>query len=227
MREIKVLISNKAYMLLMLTFTCLYGIYTSLGAVVSSVTEPYGYVATDNAVFGAVFILFGVIGSFIFSILLDKYQRFKLIINVITFLGCIFTAFAFVTLPSRNVALFSFNLALIGFTVIPIIPISYAFSVELTFPVPESLSNGMIILPSQIYGTLLGVTASKLSEQSPHYAIALFFISALVGAVASLFIKEELRRLRPNKVGSACHNDRVTLIDSKKFDKTMSDCDSI
>lgn len=45
-------------------------------------------------------------------------------------------------------ALFSINLAFIGFFVIPIIPSSYAFAVELTYPVPESMSNGMMILVS-------------------------------------------------------------------------------
>lgn len=52
-----------------------------------------------------------------------------------------------VTLPF-NKWVFTLNLALIGFTVIPIIPISYGFAVELTFPVPEAMSNGMMILPS-------------------------------------------------------------------------------
>jgi hypothetical protein len=55
---------------------------------------------------------------------------------------------AIFTLPSKNVLLFSLNLGLIGITVIPIIPVSYAFAVELTFPVQEAISNGMMILAS-------------------------------------------------------------------------------
>jgi hypothetical protein len=35
-----------------------------------------------------------------------------------------------------------------GFTVIPIIPISYGFAVELTYPISEAMSNGMMILVS-------------------------------------------------------------------------------
>jgi hypothetical protein len=59
--------------------------------------------------------------------------------------GCILLGL--VTLPSKE-WLFAINLALIGFSVIPIIPISYGFAVELTFPIPEAVSNGMMILPS-------------------------------------------------------------------------------
>ena len=44
----------------------------------SSVTEPYGYTAKDNALIGGVFIVSGVIGTVVISILLDKYHKFKL-----------------------------------------------------------------------------------------------------------------------------------------------------
>lgn len=37
-KEMKELLKNKSYVLLCISFTCLYGVYTSLGAVVSAVT---------------------------------------------------------------------------------------------------------------------------------------------------------------------------------------------
>lgn len=100
-------------------------------------------------------------------------------------------------------ALFAANLAFVGFSVIPIIPISYSFAVELTFPTPEAMSNGMMILPSQIYGATLGVVAGIVCQSSddpkmgPLYATTLFLASCTIGAICSLFIKEELRRLKP------------------------------
>jgi hypothetical protein len=42
-----------------------------MGAVMSSVTEPYGYTAKDNAVVGGIFIVSGVLGTIVISILLD------------------------------------------------------------------------------------------------------------------------------------------------------------
>lgn len=165
-KELKVLVRNRSYLCLSGTFTFLYGVYTSLGAVVASVTAPFGYTAVDNSIFGATFIFFGVTGSFVFSILLDKYAKYKLIINIISTFACIFIACAFFTLPSGSVVLFSINLACVGFCVIPIIPSSYAFAVELTYPVPESMSNGMMILVSQIYGASL---VSIINFSAPAY----------------------------------------------------------
>ena len=154
-KELKILASNSSYLLLCISFTTLYGVYTTLGAVVSAVTKPYGYTAIHNAIFGGTFIFFGVLGSFVLGVLIDKTHKFKFIINLITALSVVFIGCSFYTLPSGIVPLFAINLALIGFTVIPIIPISYGFAVELTFPTPEALSNGMMILPSQIFGVLL------------------------------------------------------------------------
>jgi len=97
-REIKALITNKGYLLLTVTFTCLYGIYTALGAVVSSVTFPFGFTSTDNSIFGATFIFFGVVGSFFFGIMIDKYQKYKFIVSLTSTLACCFIVFAFWTL---------------------------------------------------------------------------------------------------------------------------------
>ena len=165
-KELKLLFSNRSYLLLCVSFTTLYGVYTSLGAVVSAVTKPYGYTDIDNAVFGGVFIFFGVAGSFILGILVDKTSKFKLIINAITIAACVSIACGFFTLQSEKNWLFSINLAFIGFSVIPIIPISYGFAVELTFPTPEAMSNGMMILPSQIFGATLGVVAGLVCKST-------------------------------------------------------------
>ena len=154
-KDLGLLLKNRSYLLLCANFTFLYGVYTSVGAVVAALTTPYGYTSTHNAIFGGVFIFSGVSGSFVLGMILDRTQRFKLIINMISLSAIGFIGCGFFTLPSGSVALFSVNLMFIGFSVIPIIPISYAFAVELTYPIPEAMSNGMMILPSQIFGASL------------------------------------------------------------------------
>jgi FLVCR family MFS transporter 7 len=145
--NLKLIIRNKSYILLCISFTMLYGIYTSLGAVVAAITTPFGYKIADNAMFGVVFIFFGVLGSFVLGVFLDKTGKFKLLINLTSGSAILLILLGLVSLPT-NKWFFTANLALIGFSVIPIIPISYGFAVELTFPCPEAVSNGMMILPS-------------------------------------------------------------------------------
>lgn len=209
----------------------LYGVYTSLGAVVAAITAPFGFEPIDNALFGGVFIFFGVLGSFVLGILLDKTQRFKLMINSIAISAVCFILLGLVTLPlnvskGAKDAIFSVNLAFIGFSVIPIIPISYGFAVELTFPIPEAMSNGMMILPSQIFGALLGFAAGTICDSTknaptpeerqwgPKYTIILFASSAFIGMICSLFVKEELRRLRPKE-------DLLIISEDKKSENSL------
>ena len=154
-KDVKEMYKSKSYIFLTISYTFLYGIYTSLGGVVSQMTSPYGYSPVDNAIFGATFILCGVIGSFVFGFLIDKTSKYQTILRVVIIIGVVSIPFTFFTLPSGNGFLFAFNLVFLGIAVIPIIPIAYSYSVELTYPVSEAMSNGMMIMFSQIYGTLL------------------------------------------------------------------------
>jgi hypothetical protein len=104
------------------------------------------------------------------------------------------------TLPSKNVVLVSLNLALMGFFAIPFTPIAFGFCVELTYPTPEAVSNGMMLLPSKIYGSLLALLSGLAATYSPRYALGIFIGNALICLVCSFFLKEELRRLRPKEV---------------------------
>jgi len=185
----KELLSNKSYLFCVISFNFLYGIYTSLGAVVAELTHPYGYEPSDNSIFGATFILSGVIGSFVYGVLLDKYNRYKLTMSVICFSAIFSFGLAFWTLPSRNVGLFAVNLVLVGISVLPIIPVAFAFSVELTFPLAEALSNGMMIMVSQIFGTILGLIATVLAKRNPLHCLAMYMVSTAIAAIASLFVK--------------------------------------
>jgi len=82
-----------------------------------------------------------------------------------------------------------------GFFSIPMTPIAFAYSVELTYPVPEAMSNGMMIFPSKIYGAVLGLIAGILASYSPLYSVGLFIANCLICLVCSFFIDEDLRRL--------------------------------
>jgi MFS family permease len=128
-----VLLKNKNYLLLTTAFTFLYGVYTSLGAVVSQLTEKY-YPPENNAIFGATFILSGVLGSFAFGIALDKTQAYRKILRIINVGALCAIGISFYCLPSGSVPIFALNLFFAGIFVLPIIPISYSFAVELTFP---------------------------------------------------------------------------------------------
>ena len=78
---------------------------------------------------------------------------------VISFSAIILMSCVLITLPEKNVPIFTLNIALLGFGAIPLTPLSFAFCVELTYPTPEAVSNGMMLLPSKVYSAALAVIA--------------------------------------------------------------------
>lgn len=52
------------------------------------------------------------------------------------------------------------NISALGFFVLPTFSISYTFAVELTYPISEAMSNGIMVFTSQIMGTLVSFGGS-------------------------------------------------------------------
>jgi hypothetical protein len=71
--SLKLLMKNPSFLLLTFCFSCLYSVYVCLGALVSLITGAFNFTAGDNSMFGAVFIISGVGGSFLHATILDKF----------------------------------------------------------------------------------------------------------------------------------------------------------
>lgn len=158
---------NKNYIYLVIAFSVLHSNQSAIGAIISALTRPYGYTVTDTAWFGSLFVIGGIIGSFSAGYLLDRYRKFRFSIILIAVVSIGLYLLAFWSLPSGNAYFFALNLGVIGFFAVPILPISYTFAVELTYPTPEPVSNGMMLLPTKIFGALLAVAAGHLCSIDP------------------------------------------------------------
>ena len=198
-KELKGLSQNKNYLFLSVCYTMIYATVNSTGAIISSLTEPYGYTGKDNSIFGGVFIISGILGSIVCGIVIDRYQRYRMLVILIGSFSFFFTVLSFFTLPSGSLPLFTLNQILLGFASVPMNSVGFSYSVELTYPAPESMSNGMMILIAKIYGVLITLASGTLASYSPRYAVTLFAVNNFIAGVASFFIIEDLRRLRPKK----------------------------
>ena len=130
---------------------------------------------------------------------MDKTHKFKFVMISVSIAAVILMTTILFTLPSKNVALFCLNLSLLGFFAIPLTPITFGFCVELTYPTPEAVSNGMMLLPSKVYGSLLALIASAVASSDPRYSVLIFIANAAVCLLCSIILKEELRRLQPKE----------------------------
>ena len=111
------------------------------------------------------------------------------------FLSLIFGGIITFTLPTRRLFYVNLNLAILGAVLVPIVPLGFSFSVELTHPVSEAMSNGVIVLAAQLLGFFMTYIGTVLADTEPIYCVAMFAGQMIIANVAGLFIKEDLRRV--------------------------------
>ena len=146
--DVKELIKNKNYIILTLVFTLIYSVYTCLATVISPISTPYGFSGTDASLMGVSFIISGVIGSFLISIFLDKYKCFLKSIRVICVGSFISAIGIYLTLESGNLYIVCLNIGFLGFFLLPITSVGYSFCTEITYPISEPMSNGIMTFVS-------------------------------------------------------------------------------
>ena len=137
-------------MLLSVSFLTLDSICTAMSAFMASLNQPYNYSTFAKAAFGGIFIIFGVVGSFILSIFLDKTFRYKLVMVSISLVAIVSTALSVFSLSIGDAPIFWCQGSFQGFSTIPMTPIAFAFAVELTYPIPKAMPNRMMIWPNKV-----------------------------------------------------------------------------
>ena len=70
--DLKLLKENGNYRWITISFMMTYGYYTGMGALMNGLMAPYGYNLRQTGSIASAFILSGIAGSFVFSILLGK-----------------------------------------------------------------------------------------------------------------------------------------------------------
>ncbi|CDW89422.1 major facilitator superfamily protein [Stylonychia lemnae] len=192
---VKELFTNRNYIILFLIFNFIYGIHSSIGGTIASVASGYGYGVSACSTMCFVYLTGGIFNSFFLGVILDKYQAYRKLVMIVCVVSVISCGIHLVALPTGNVLFESFAMMLVGAAVLPITNISYSFAVELTFPVPEVITNGMMISISLVWGVSLGILCQALADIDPRYTLAFWTLSSIIALILSCFLKQELRRL--------------------------------
>jgi MFS family permease len=98
--------------------------------------KPYNYSDFQIALFAVILILMGVIGAIIWSLYLKKTTNYKFTIRAIPSISVIVMIGICIALNAGAPTAVVFILGgAVGFSVTPIMPISYDLGCELSFPV--------------------------------------------------------------------------------------------
>lgn len=173
---LKTLLKSGPFWLLMWLFLICNGIFNGLSTWIESIVRPRGFTPVDAGLFGGMLLLGGILGAMILPTLSDKFQKrlpfmFVGLCGAIPgLLGLTFGLVSWVIIVS------SFCL---GFFLVSCAPIGYQYAAELTYPVPEGTSNGMLTLAGQISVVFIfGMESLKNADGS--FTLSLLILTGLV-----------------------------------------------
>ncbi|XP_062985172.1 solute carrier family 49 member A3 [Elgaria multicarinata webbii] len=163
---LKMLMRNKAYILLAFCFGGGIAAFTCFSALLEQILCVNGYSNFFAGVCGALFIVFGLIGAFFLGLYVDRTKKFTEATKICICLAALASiAFAVISqFRNQTYALAAIS-SLFGFFGFASYPIAMELAVECSYPVGEGTTSGLIFVISQILGVLLMVLLQSLAVE--------------------------------------------------------------
>ncbi|KAG8454940.1 hypothetical protein GDO86_001238 [Hymenochirus boettgeri] len=144
---LKQLMSNKAYVVLMLCFGAGLGIFTAFSSFLEQILCFKGYSNFFSGVCGALFIFFGFIGALICGLYVDRTKKFTEVVKTCLALTALTSiAFALVINFRGQKVLVAIVCAVFGLFGFAVYPIAMELAVECSYPIGEGASTGLAFI---------------------------------------------------------------------------------
>src|SRR6056297_1277527 len=169
-------------LLLILFFTGL-GIFNAVTTWIEQILAPRGITPEQAGLIGGLMMVGGVIGAVVLPILSDKMRRRKPFI-ILTMAGIIPGLLGLTFATSFTGLLVSGFI--FGFSIMSAGPIGFQYGAELSYPAPESTSQGMMLLVGQVSGIIFifGMDMFRTVETGSMRPFMLIFAAMMILNVA-------------------------------------------
>jgi len=153
--SIKNLVTNKGYILLLLTYGMNVGVFYAVSTLLnSSVVAHFKHdgATEDAGRIGLVIVVCGMLGSMLSGIILDKthwYKATTLAVYFLSFVGMILYTFTF---RFGFISIVYATSAFLGFFMTGYLPVGFEFAAEITYPESEGTSSGLLNASAQVFG---------------------------------------------------------------------------
>jgi len=229
-QSLKSLAKNWNYILFAVSAALTWGSVNFFGAMVEPMVYPFGYSNQQAGILATITLGGGLIGSLLWAAYVDKTKKYKCTVIICSILTIGFTVFFGAGLFLKHFAITAVAAALMGFFAMPLLTLGFELCAELSFPVAEGTSGGLFVLASNLVA-VFGVLASDAMmtiETQTHtiYVLALIIGVQVVALIGFCFFKQDLRRLKADKVkpseDSNSSNENKSDEEAQKFQVILS-----
>ncbi|MFX1475707.1 MAG: MFS transporter [Promethearchaeota archaeon] len=191
MTGLRRIIGIKQFILLEFLFLIGMGIFNGVATWIDLILLGRTTDPTQAGIIGAVLILGGIIGAVILPELSDRHQRRKPYILISLLLAAPLT---FILAYHTDYLILIISSFLLGFFLMPTLPIGLQAGAEMTAPIPEGTSAGLLMIFGQSGGIILIFAMFFVNEifLSFFWAMVMLVILNAIAFLVALLFKETL-----------------------------------
>lgn len=200
-KDCKLLMKNRDYLIILAVFGVVNGVWNAFAIVINSFyTHYFPNGENDIGIISLVtIILGGCIGSVVFGFILDKTHQFKRTSLTVLACGTITYIFYVISIVSEARIATFITIPIFGFFIASTLAIAYEFTIEVTYPIPESVSCS--ILNAFIFFFAIIVTfiiEAVLNVVGYLYTQVIIFVILGICTIGIIFISNNLKRRDAN-----------------------------
>jgi sugar phosphate permease len=153
------LFKQRDMILLLILFFFGLGMFNAVTTWIEQILSPRGFNSEQAGLIGGAMMIGGIIGAVILPLLSDKLRKRKPLL-ILTMIGIVpgLIGLTFAT----GFSLLLVSGFVLGFFIMSAGPIGFQYGAEISYPTPESSSQGMLLLAGQISGIIFIFAMDKL-----------------------------------------------------------------
>jgi hypothetical protein len=129
-----------------------------------------GYTSDDAGTFGALIIGCGLLGAAIVGPIMDKTHAYNPILKIGITASTLSVLFFILVLRPNGMALLCVGFGIMGFCMMPLLPVAFECGVECSYPISEETSSGLMMLVAQWFGIGLIYGLDALIDKNEIYS---------------------------------------------------------
>ena len=186
------------------------GIILTIKALVGQISFIYDYDLDQAAEFGMLFILGGILGSFIMGVFIAKYKNYKLCLQLLTCSTCLCLSMMYDHVRRKHQKAVAVWLFLLGVSLIPSIFISLDFAAEMTFPLNGTVSTGIIMIAGHFWSLIFTTATTMLIDSQGIHGAQVSFQIMAAGSLAALILSAPIESKLKRQWGESASNSEIT-----------------
>ncbi|CAF3679112.1 unnamed protein product [Rotaria sp. Silwood1] len=202
---------NSHYLILLFGFSFGFAAFLSITTLAYQLIQPSGYSSENAGVFGATLITAGLISSYVVGIIMGRTHAYRLLLKVLVVGACASVFYFIVILRPNMLYPLGVSITLLGFFLMPLLPISFECAVECTYPVRAEWSTGLLLCVGNVLGGgftfLLGylIKLALVYKPGVMFTPASIFIICIfvIGGLALIMYKGPYLRLEAERMAVA------------------------